>query len=257
MKDFEDYRDEENDTYLALRPRVIDLKEIGYSVIPWLTVESIVLREEKFKDIYKACEERHYVRGYAFDVEIESSRIEEKQIGVIEGTFFNFDKMKADGIPFRHQHYGANLSHVKILKILQNQDASFGERNSLNIFEIDKILINAECRDQNIGTAAMLILADAIEYHFNQKVGILVVNPAFMLVENDPWSGFSFDNDEAENKRQEARIKAENLQVIKDRERLKEFFEGLGFEPITKNGYLYIDTRQEMADATEDRCASM
>jgi hypothetical protein len=56
MKDFEEYRDEENDTYLALRPRIIDLKEIGYSVIPWLTVESIVLREEKFKDVYKACE---------------------------------------------------------------------------------------------------------------------------------------------------------------------------------------------------------
>jgi hypothetical protein len=117
-------------------------------------------------------------------------------------------------------------------------------------------LINAECRDQNIGTAAMLTLADAIEYHFNQKVGILVVNPAFMLPENDPLSGFSFDKDEAENKRQEARILEENIQIKEDRERLTEFFEGLGFEPITRNGYLYIDTRQEMADATKDRCAN-
>lgn len=91
--------------------------------------------------------------------------------------------MKADGIPFRHEHYCANLNHVKILEILQCKDASFGEKNSLNIFEIDKILINTECRDQNIGTAAMLTIADAIEYHFNQKVGILQVNPIFMLPE--------------------------------------------------------------------------
>jgi len=161
--------------------------------------------------------------------------------------------MKADGIPFRHEHYCANLNHVKILEILQRKDASFGEKNSLNIFEIDKILINSECRDQNIGTAAMLTIADAIEYHFNQKVGILLVNPIFMLPEN-PWRGFSIDNNESETKIQEARVLAENLQVKKDRERLAEFFQGLSFEPITEYGYLYIETRREMADATEHSC---
>ena len=183
MKSLEEYRDEEDDTYLSLRPRIMDLPWADFNVIPWVSVESIVFGEETLKETIEQRKDVRYQKGFAFEIEMVSSEVDEKKVGIIEGTFYNFDKMKAEGIPFRHEHYCANLNHVKILEILQRQDACFGEENSLNIFEIDKILIDQEWRGHVLGTTAMLTLAETIEYHFNQKVGILLVNPIFMLPE--------------------------------------------------------------------------
>lgn len=82
MKNLEEYRDEENDTYLSLRPRIIDLTWSDINVIPWLSVEGVVLREETFTESIVHCEERHYIKGLAFDLGISCSEVDLKQVGV-------------------------------------------------------------------------------------------------------------------------------------------------------------------------------
>jgi len=87
VKNLEEYRDEENDTYLSLRPRIIDLPWADFNVIPWLSVESVVLGEETFTEVTAHSEETHYQKGFAFEIEIESSEVDKKQVGVVEGPF--------------------------------------------------------------------------------------------------------------------------------------------------------------------------
>lgn len=135
--------------------------------------------------------------GRLFDIE----RCEEDEFDPLE-VFDTEDQYTYEIYEMGHQHHQGMLSQ--------------------NIFAIDSLMIYPEFRGNNVGTAAIHILADLIEAQFNLEVGCFIVIP-------EP--GYDPEKEAKPNKAQYEHYKS----------RCEEFWKRLGFEPIKNSPYWYFN----------------
>ena len=231
-------------TYLLLKPRFTDVPTAENGHCIFLHVEGVLAGVESFdlkvNDDDYGYKDNQYIKGYAFDIESCTDEQEElRKIGTIEGVFYDFDRIKADGVNFNDAFVGVRESTYDAFEAMGIPESltKKGEGKCLNIFAIEDFSLELDHRCHGIGTVVIRSLIDAISYHFNRRIGILLVSPNSMIPKGPkgwaPWDGPLPDGFE------------ENRTIT--HKRLENFFERQGFRSILEQRFLHFKAQSAMS----------
>ena len=187
------------------RSTAIDIKELLSGKTSY--------REEAF------CEDL-YLKSIEFEIFVhdENNEVHEKA-GLLIGRLFDIECCEEDEFDPLEVFDNVDQYTYEIYDMGRKYHEGF---LSQNIFAIESLMIYPEFRDKNVGTAAIHILADAIEAQFNLNAGCFIVIP-------EP----AYDS--------EREAKPDEAQYEHHKARCKEFWKRLGFESLKDSPYWYFN----------------